>query len=178
MANSNIDNLAKISIIGHPAVGKTTMVKLLTKKDIDSIYIPTQGFDLKTLKIKKHDLKMWDFGGQKSYLAYLEEYLAGSDLILIVTDSSPLNVLNSKKLIELASKIVGDDCPIIAIANKQDLCENDEARMNRKLVEDLLQVKTYGLTAINISERNKLMKIIESELNHIISRRRDKDNEF
>jgi small GTP-binding protein len=178
MSTSKIEDLAKISIIGHPAVGKTTIVKLLTKDPIDQVYIPTQGFDLKSIRFKKYDIKVWDFGGQKSYLTYLEEYLAGSDLIFIVTDSTPVNVLNSRKLIELSSKIVEDDCPIIAIANKQDLCEEDEGRMNQKLIEDLLQIKTYGLTAIDNSERNKIIKIIESELNKTLSRRRVKNNEL
>ncbi len=168
----DITSLAKISIIGLPAVGKTTILKLLSKNFIDKVYIPTQGFDLKTVKFGNYHLKVWDFGGQKSYLSYLKDYLIGSDMVFIVTDSTPLNVLNSKILIELTSNIVEKDCPIIAIANKQDLCMNDSGRMNQKLVEDLLQIKTYGLTAIDQLERMKLLEIINNELNRVLKRRR------
>ena len=173
MISSTFNALAKISIMGHPAVGKTTMLKLLAKnKNFDPIYIPTQGFDLKSIRFNNYKLRVWDFGGQKAYLKYLKDYLEGSDLIFIVTDSSPRNVLNSKKLIDLAGKLVDNECPIIAIANKQDLCKDDVNRMTPDLVEDLLHIKTYGLTAIDPKERKNLTKIIKNELKHVIVRRR------
>ncbi|MFW9898789.1 MAG: ADP-ribosylation factor-like protein [Candidatus Thorarchaeota archaeon] len=170
MLSSDINDLIKISIIGHPAVGKTTILKLLCEDTIDRLYFPTQGFDLKKVKYGNFNLKVWDFGGQKAYLSYLKEYLVGSDLVVIVTDSTPLNVLNSRQLIEFSNDIVDDDCPIIAIANKQDLCKID-GRMDQNRVEDVLQVKTYGLTAINRSERVKFMNIIKKELNQVLLRR-------
>ena len=178
MVSSTFQDLAKISIMGHPAVGKTTMLKLLTEDNYDPIYIPTQGFDLKSVKMRKFNLRVWDFGGQKAYLKYLEEYLEGSDLVFIVTDSTPRNVLNSKKLIKLAKKIVDNECPVIAIANKQDLCKDDVSRMTPKLIEDLLDVKTYGLTAIMPSERKTLSEIIKKELNQTLRRKRLKKNEL
>lgn len=170
MLSSDINDLIKISIIGHPAVGKTTILKLLCKDTIDRLYFPTQGFDLKKVKYGNFNLKVWDFGGQKAYLSYLKDYLVGSDLVVIVTDSTPLNVLNSRQLIDFSNDIVDDDCPIIAIANKQDLCKID-GRMNQNRVEDVLHVKTYGLTAINRSERVKFMNIIKKELNQVLLRR-------
>ena len=44
-----------------------------------------------------------------------------------------------------------------------------------KRVEDILHIKTYGLSAINPSERLKMMKIIKNELNKIAIRRRRKE---
>jgi len=174
-----LNDLVKISIIGHPATGKTTILKLLSDniEKKDRLYIPTQGFDLKTVKFDQFMLRVWDFGGQTSYLTYLDDYLLGSDLVLVVTDSSPRNVLNSRRFIESTRNIVDKDCPIIAIANKQDLCESD-GRMDKTRVEDLLQVKTFGLTAINPQDRLKLMNIIKNELNHVLVRRRLKESEI
>ncbi len=178
MKTSNIDSLVKISLIGQPAVGKTTILKLLSEKTIDKIYMPTQGFDLKTVKFGKYNLKVWDFGGQKAYLKmYLKDYLRGSDIVFIVTDSSPKNVLNSREIIDYASTIVDEDCPIIAIANKQDLCEND-GRMNTERVSNVLRVKTIGLTAIKRSERKRLIGTIKKELNQVLVRRRLNESEF
>ncbi len=177
MDSSNINELIKISLIGSPAVGKTTILKMLSKNTIDTIYIPTQGFDLKTVKFGNFNLKVWDFGGQKSYHQFLKSYLMGSDLVFVVTDSTPRNVLNSRQLVDLANFIVERDCPIIGIANKQDLCITD-GRLTEKRVEDILQVKTVGLTAIFPSERSRLLKIIEKELNQVLVRRRLKDIEF
>ena len=114
--------------------------------------------------------KIWDFGGQKSYLTYLDDYLIGSDIVIVVTDSSARNVLKSKALIERIKNIMGEECPIIVIANKQDLCESD-GRMKQQLVEDILHVKTIGLTAINPSERIKLLETINKELNQVLVRK-------
>jgi len=177
MRSSDIDSLVKISLIGQPAVGKTTILKLLSEKTIDKIYLPTQGFDLKTVKFGKYNLKVWDFGGQKAYLKmYLKDYLRGSDVVFVVTDSSPINVLNSREIIDYAGTIVDDDCPIIAIANKQDLCERD-GRMDAERVSNVLRVKTIGLTAIKRAERKRLMNTIKNELNQVLVRRRLKESE-
>jgi len=178
MLSSEIKNLRKVTFCGAPAVGKTTMLKLLSKETTDRLYLPTHGFDLKTVKLDDYYLKVWDMGGQKSYLkAYSKDYLLGSDVIFIVTDSTPRNVLKSRELISYATHFVDKECPIIAIANKQDLQKND-GRMSPNRVEDILRVKTYGLTAINPKERFKLMDIIRKELKQIAIRRRLKEVEL
>jgi len=175
MLSSEIDRLVKITLIGAPAVGKTTMLKLLSEQTIDRLYFPTHGLDLKTVKFEDYFLRVWDFAGQTSYLrTYSRDYLLGSDIIFVVTDSTPRNVLNSRELINYACHFVGKECPIICIANKQDLVKTD-GRMNYKRVEDILHVKTYGLTAINSSERMIFMNIIKKELDKIVIRRRLKE---
>ena len=174
MLSSEIERLVKITLIGFPACGKTTLAKLLAQNEIDRLYFPTHGLDLKTIKVDDYILRLWDLGGQQSYLkTYSRDYLLGSDIIFIVTDSTPRNVLNSRELINYACQFVGKECPIIAIANKQDLVKTD-GRMDHKRVGDILHIKTYGLTAINPSERMKLMKIIKKTLDKIGNRRKSK----
>ena len=181
LKSSNINNLVKVSLIGYPAVGKTTISKLLsqniTNTAMDRIYLPTQGFDLKTIQYNNINFKLWDFGGQRAYINYLEDYIVGSDLVFIVTDSTLNNVINSKKLLEMAWNIIDDDCPIVALANKQDLCRKD-GRMEKKVVEQILKIKTYGLTAIESSERTKLLNIVRNELKEVLIRRGLKENEI
>ncbi len=172
MLSSEIDKLVKITLIGAPAVGKTTILKLLSEEMIDRLYLPTHGFDLKTVKFENYFLRVWDLAGQNNYLkTYSKDYLLGSDIIFIVTDSTPRNVLTSRNLINYACHFVGKECPIIAIANKQDLVKRD-GRMDTKRVEDILRVKTHGLIAINPSERLKLVNIIKKELDKVLIRRR------
>ncbi|MBY9010257.1 MAG: GTP-binding protein [Candidatus Lokiarchaeota archaeon] len=178
MLSSEISRLMKITFIGSPAVGKTTMLRLLSKDTIDKFYFPTHGFDLKTIKLDDYHIRIWDFGGQQSYLkTYSRDYLIGSDVLFIVTDSTPRNVLNSRELIQFATHFIDRECPIVAIANKQDL-EKKNGKMSPSRVEELLHIKTYGLTAINPSERNKLLDIIRKELNQVLLRRRLKEDEF
>ncbi|MFW9784375.1 MAG: ADP-ribosylation factor-like protein [Candidatus Heimdallarchaeota archaeon] len=175
MLSSELHNLFKVSLIGLPAVGKTTILKLLSKNIIDRLYLPTHGFDLKTVKCDDYVVRIWDFGGQDSYLkTYSRDHLLGSDILFIVTDSSPRNVLRSRELINYATHFIEKDVPIIALANKQDLIKND-GRMEPTRVEDLLHVKTYGLTAINPNNRLKLINIIKKELEKISVKRRMKE---
>lgn len=178
MLSSELHNLFKVSLIGSPAVGKTTILKLLSKNTIDRLYLPTHGFDLKTIRLDSFTIKVWDFGGQSGYLrSYSSDHLLGSDLLFIVTDSSPRNVLKSRELINYATHFIDNDCPIIALANKQDLIKKDGC-MTPERVEDVLQVKTYGLIAINPGERSKLLNIIKKELDKISVNRRMRDNAF
>jgi len=178
MLSSEISKLMKVTFIGSPAVGKTTMLRLLSKDTIDRFYFPTHGFDLKTIKLDDYHIRIWDFGGQQSYLkTYSRDYLIGSDILFIVTDSTPRNVLNSRELIQFATHFIDRECPIIAIANKQDL-EKRDGKMSPSRVEELLHIKTYGLTAINPSERNKLLDIIRKELNKVVLRRRSNEDEL
>ncbi|MHA1706525.1 MAG: Rab family GTPase [Promethearchaeota archaeon] len=177
MLSSELNKLVKISIIGSPAVGKTTMLKLLAKNTIDRVYLPTHGIDLKTVKMGDFTIKVWDFAGQSGYLQVSRDHLLGTDILFVVTDSTLRNVLHSRDLINFAAHFVEKGCPIIVIANKQDLRKKD-GRMDPKRVEEILQVKTYGLTAINPGERNKLLEIIRNELNRIAIRRRLLEIEF
>ncbi|MHA2392757.1 MAG: ADP-ribosylation factor-like protein, partial [Promethearchaeota archaeon] len=64
MLSSEINKLVKITLIGSPAVGKTTIAKLLSENTLDRFYIPTHGLDLKSIKIDDYHLKLWDLGGQ------------------------------------------------------------------------------------------------------------------
>ena len=50
--------------------------------------------------------------------------------------------------------------------------------MEVKRVQNVLHVKTYGLTAIDPSEREKLINIIKNELNKVAKRRGLKEIEF
>ncbi|MCK4281435.1 MAG: GTP-binding protein [Candidatus Lokiarchaeota archaeon] len=159
----------KISFIGYPATGKTTLLKLLTENTITQHYFPTQGFDFKTVRFGNNIISLWDFGGQKSYLKMnLKSFIFGSDLIFVVTDSTPRNVLNSKKLIKIANKNIDSESHIIALANKQDL----PGHMETNRVENVLQVKTYGCTAIDSNEREKIFNVIKNELDKASIRKR------
>lgn len=179
MIKSNSDNSqkvqkvnelpVKISFVGFPAVGKTTLLKLLTENTINEFYSPTMGFDFKTVKFGKNVIRVWDFGGQKAYLEMnLQNYVYGSDIVFIVTDSTPKNVLSSKELIKIAQDNLGIDGEIVVLANKQDL----PGHMESNRVENIMQCTTYPSTAINPAERDRLIEVIQNELDKASTRRR------
>ncbi len=151
----------KISFVGAPAVGKTTIIKMLQGKTVDGRYMPTQGFDLGRITIENHAIRLFDFGGQKAYIkTYLEQYIFGSEVVFVVTDSTPQNILTTKELIGFIQGIIGEDSQIVAIANKQDLPGHMEA--NR--IQDILQIPCYPLVATNDEDKELLRSIIQKEL--------------
>lgn len=148
----------KISFVGAPAVGKTTLMKMLSQKQITKQYLPTQGFDLGSVDFNGFKLRMWDFGGQKAYLKhYLSQYIHGSDLVFIVTDSTPKNVLTTKELVEHSQSLLPEDsCRIVAIANKQDL----PGHMEPKRIKNILDIPTIECCAIDPNYREILIDAI------------------
>lgn len=159
----------KIAIIGTPAVGKSTLKKLLCNQLISGRYVPTQGFDLGKVNIEGINFNIWDFGGQKSYIkSQMSQYIHGSDIIFVVSDSTPMNVLTTKELLDYTRELVDDEsCEIIAIANKQDLA----GHMEPKRVQDVLRVPTYGMVATENENRDNMVELINSLVRKVESRK-------
>jgi small GTP-binding protein len=155
-------NISKCAILGAPAVGKTTLLKLLEGKDITGQYIPTQGFDRGAIKMGRNNkIVAWDFGGQAAFYDFWKQYILGSDIIVVVTDSTPVNVLQTKQLIEWAKRLTeDDDTNIIAIANKQDLPD----AMSPDRVSNLLGVPAYPLIATDTDNQEKMYAILKQSL--------------
>jgi small GTP-binding protein len=155
---------AKISIIGTPAVGKTTLTKLLSGKIISGKYIPTQGFDLGNVKLDGLNVKLWDFGGQKAYIKqHLSQYIYGSDIVIVVTDSTPKNVLTTKELLDFTKELVEDSCEIIALANKQDLA----GHMEPNRVQNVLQIPTFPMVAIDNANYSNMIGLIDTLMRRV-----------
>ncbi len=155
---------AKIAIIGTPAVGKTTLTKLIRGQQISGRYNPTMGFNLKATKIDQVKFSLWDFGGQKQFLKqHLTKYIHGSDIIFVVTDSTPKNVLTTKELLDHSRQLVEDSCEIVAIANKQDL----EGHMSPNRIEDVLQTNTFPMVAIDTTNRDRMVDLIHTLMNYV-----------
>jgi small GTP-binding protein len=153
-----MQQVSKCAILGAPAVGKTTLLKMLMDKDISGQYIPTQGFDRGAMQFGKHAVCAWDFGGQQAFWGFWKQYIMGSDVIVVVTDSTPVNVLQTKQLIEWARKITeDDDTNIIAIANKQDL----PGHMSSDRVANVLGIPAFPMVATDPAHKEKMYDILK-----------------
>ena len=81
--------------------------------------------------------------------------MKGSQLAIVVTDSSPENVAHTKEIIN--RYLNNTAAKVIAIANKQDLRES----MTPEEVQATLGVQTYGMVGIQHENRSRLHQIIE-----------------
>jgi len=102
--------------------GKTTILKKLSDEDILQV-MPTQGFNIKSLKHGNFKLNMWDVGGQKTIRPYWRNYFESTDGIIYVIDSADRRRMEETG-IEL-QQIIDEEklsgVPLLIYANKQDL---------------------------------------------------------
>ncbi|MFW9830759.1 MAG: ADP-ribosylation factor-like protein [Candidatus Thorarchaeota archaeon] len=156
----------KVSILGYGGVGKTTMVQLLNGGEPPQSYIPTIGIDIQKVegaRIGTYEIVTWDFAGQERFRKLWKMLFSRSRIVLLVTDSTLENVLQSKDIITFLNE-QGVSSEITVIANKQDLT----GALQPHLVQRLLGVKAYGLTAIDPNDRNKAIDIIRTSLERTV----------
>ena len=104
-------------------------------------------------------LEIWDYTGEEQFSFLWEEFIKGSNLILIVTDSTLENVEKSKFFLEIV-KSQFTQANIAVIGNKQDL---DNA-LEPDHIKKILKLKTYPLIALDQEYQEKLIGTISNLL--------------
>lgn len=160
MQTLEVNEVIKISITGLPGVGKTTLTNLLTGRKIPKKHDPTIGINFSNSKVEELNsvFSIFDFAGQGRFEFMMDELIKGSKIVLLVTDSTPRNVLNSQRL---ADKLKAKKCnKIIAIANKQD----KEGALTPSRVGNILGLETYGMIAIDSRKKVHMYRILVDAL--------------
>ncbi len=162
-----LDNLfktplqVKVSLIGEEGVGKSTLVKLLSHDNPTIPPPPTVGVEIKTLRLEltRGNITLWDFSGQDKYRDLWLTQISGSDLVLLVVDSTDDTVQPSKRTVQLVRGLL-PKTPLYVIANKQDLPQ----KLPPKTIATALGCSTLGLSAVKLDQRSKLIKFLENAL--------------
>lgn len=154
----------KTVIVGDGGVGKTTLLKLIMGENTNSTYIPTVGVEVKEFDdaVKNTNIIFWDFSGQPHFRKLWKTFLEGTDIALLVTDSTPKNVEETKRIYHLI-KEEKPDLSLILIANKQDLPGATPPEDIGKYVG----IKAYGLVAIDPNYRKKILEILKEKVTEI-----------
>ena len=110
----------RILVLGLDNSGKTTFLHNILQLQGD--IAPTFGFHIHSAEIASYNVNFWDLGGQSSirvfWRNYFEEIVDG---IIWVVDSTDRNRLDLAKS-ELHAVLKSDlNCPVLIVANKQDL---------------------------------------------------------
>ena len=145
----------KAILIGESGVGKSTLSKLLRNLPTNGERKPTIGVNIEKVSTGAGNMCLWDLAGQRRFRVMWDDFMRGSQLNIVVTDSSPENVQHTKEIVD--RYMTNKAARVIAIANKQDIA----GRMTPEEVQAALGVPTYGMVGIKHQNKARLHQIIE-----------------
>lgn len=119
----------RILMNGLDAAGKTTILYKIKVGEVET-KIPTIGMIIETTSSPKVEFLSWDHGGRSKIRALWRHYMANVHALVWVVDSNDRDRLSStdedyttsrSELHSLLSEELLADCPLLVLANKQDL---------------------------------------------------------
>ena len=147
----------KITIIGYSGTGKTTMARLIEKKELPRRHIPTiTGEEVVIPLTERTNLYFWDSAGQEKYSHLWKRFIIGSDVLLVVTDSTYRNVFDSSLFLKLIRKHE-PNAKVAIIANKQDL---PDALSIEEVKKVLPEFPVFPFVALDPDNQEKIIEII------------------
>ncbi|MBY8981463.1 MAG: hypothetical protein KGD57_00820, partial [Candidatus Lokiarchaeota archaeon] len=118
----------------------------------------------------------WDFAGQTQFRSLWKTLLEGTDITLLVTDSTFENLNSTKEIIQDILNKYFKDTRIIGIANKQDLPNRLSPEFCQKIFsEGGHKIRTYDMIAINENYKEKMHAILNDAINQIEKQKLNKD---
>ncbi|MBY9019523.1 MAG: GTP-binding protein [Candidatus Lokiarchaeota archaeon] len=139
----------KITVVGDPAVGKTTLVKKYTTGSFQKDYISTLGAQFsnydEVIEGKHVKLFIWDIAGQETFEVMRRKFYNGSSGAIIVFSHAPeeLGSFNHiEKWLNELKKYCGD-IPIALFGNKVDLINENELITNEDKINSDFHVGEF-----------------------------------
>ena len=145
MSNNQHEFKYKITVIGDPAVGKTTLIKKYTTGAFQKEYIATLGAQFSQYEETVNDMKMlliiWDIAGQETFKIMRRKFYSGTSGVIIVFSHGPgeqKSIDHIDTWFREIKKYCGD-VPIVLFGNKIDLVDENILDKYRKKIDSHLK---------------------------------------
>lgn len=113
---SSAETIYKIVLVGACKTGKTHFRKVVTGNVVDTVYIPTIGFDFDTFKSDGVIVRLWDISGQLRFLDTITHQLEYADIYLVFNRDQDISQVFLEGVEQYGS-------PIVFINNDQTATE-------------------------------------------------------
>ena len=159
----------KIVLLGDTAVGKSCLTVRFIRNKYSEFQEPTIGaaFLAKNIDYQGQNLKLeiWDTAGQERYRSLAPMYYRGAKVAVVVYDITKKNTLTGAKSWVAELQNNNNDCIIILVGNKCDLCEpggvyGDDGREYAR-DHHLIHIESSAKTGYNVE---KIFNIICKEI--------------
>ncbi|CAF1660948.1 unnamed protein product [Rotaria magnacalcarata] len=132
-SNALPDRIFKVAFIGDSGVGKTSFIHRFCQNQFTETFSATVGVDLQVKMLNIDDriiaLQLWDTAGQERFRSITKQYLRKSDGIILVYDvSCEITFQNVRSWMSSIQESTDEDCTLVLVGNKIDLCADDEYR--------------------------------------------------
>ena len=125
----------KVLFLGDAGVGKTSLVIRGTKKEFDSNYKPTVGFDLINYVVKINDkvikLQLWDTCGQEEFSMCNQSLFKNATIaVMVYSVINKKSYENVKKWVDHVKNTSKEDIIFFLVGNKNDKNKEREVSIN------------------------------------------------
>ncbi len=166
----------KITLLGNPAVGKTSLIDKYITGTFKTNYQPTLGVNILTKDIKLEEensiirLLLWDLAGQEKYELTRKMFFQGSAGSLLVYDLTRYSTFESisSKWLEDFKRYGRTDGEYILIGNKSDLKDlikvpSEEGKRLSQEIKAVDFIETSAKSGENVE--NAFRKLVSKILN-------------
>jgi len=160
MSNTKVD--LKVILLGHKAVGKTSMFNRYVYDEFGKTAMTIGAyFAMKQCKIggnKVYNLAIWDTAGEEKFDSLTNFYCRGARAALVCYDITHYGSFDGiQKWVDKVKQEADPNCAMLIVGNKLDLVESGEAARAVNLADVQVYSKTIPL-ATNWPNNNKLAK--------------------
>ncbi len=168
---------AKLLLVGHGAVGKTSLMKRLIHNDYNNHESSTEGIDIKQWDLLSEDKKelkinIWDFGGQDIYYSTHQFFLSKRSLYILVWDARIEKMMPNMASFDYWLNIVSllsQKSPILVVHSKVDerIKRIDESLLLKHFPNIVGFYDVSAKTGTGIPELKKIIQTEIRKLSHI-----------